>query len=58
MTGHRNFWEDITKLGFPHCESVEEIVELIKKVKAPAFKEEYMRAVKNYNEMTDRDVKD
>jgi len=58
VTGHRNFWEDITKLGFPHCESVEEIVELLKKVEAPAFKEEYMRAVKNYNEMTDRDVKD
>lgn len=56
VTGHRNFWEDITKLGFPHCESVEEIVELIKKVKAPAFKEEYMRAVKNYNVMTDREV--
>lgn len=57
VTGHRNFWEDITKLGFPHCESVEDIVEIIKKVETPAFKAEYMQAVKNYNEMTDRDVR-
>lgn len=56
VTGHRNFWEDITKLGFPHCESVEGIVEVIKNVGTTEFKIMYMKAVKNYNEMTDREV--
>ena len=58
VTGHRNFWEDITKLGFPHCERVEDIVEIIKKAETPAFKMEYMQAVKRYNEMTDREIRD
>lgn len=55
VTGHRNFFEDITKLGFPHCESIDEIVDLINRVKTPQFKNDYMRAIKNYNEMTDKE---
>lgn len=55
VTGHRNFWEDITKLGFPHCESVEEIANLIKAVPTKEFRNSYERAVKNYNEMTERE---
>ena len=58
VTGHRTFWEDITKLGFPHCESVEDIVEIINRLETPAFRVEYMQAVKRYNEMTDRGVRD
>lgn len=53
VTGHRNYFEDITKLGFPHCESVDEIVGLIGSVGVPAFKESYSNAVSNYNQMTD-----
>lgn len=55
MTGHRDFFEDITKLGFPHCESVEEIAGLIQSMVTPSFKETYLKAVNNYNEMTDKE---
>lgn len=55
VTGHRNFFEDITKLGFPHCETVDEIASLIKKSNTAEFKESYDKAVNNYNLMTDDD---
>lgn len=55
MTGHRNFFEDITKLGFPHCESVDEIVDLIKKISTLEFKTRYKKAIENYNTMTDKE---
>ena len=53
MTGHRDFFEDITKLGFPHCESIDDIVNLLKSITTPDFKVSYDRAIKNYNEMTE-----
>ena len=55
VTGHRNFWEDITKLGFPHCESVEEIQSLINKIGSSEFNSSYETAIHNYNEMTDKE---
>ena len=55
VTGHRDFFEDITKLGFPHCESVEGIAALIESIITPAFKETYDAAIKNYNQMTDEE---
>ena len=55
VTGHRNFFEDITKLGFPHCKSVDDIVELLKYVTTPEFKASYLQAINNYNEMTDKE---
>ncbi len=53
VTGHRNYWEDITKLGFPHCESVEEIAQIIKQLNTPEFEKSYNKAIDNYNQMTD-----
>lgn len=53
VTGHRNFFEDITNLGFPHCGSVEDIAKLIEKLNTVEFKESYDRAIRKYNEMTD-----
>ena len=55
MTGHRDFFEDITKLGFPHCESINDIVNLLKSITTPKFKVSYEQAIKNYNEMTEQD---
>ena len=55
MTGHRNYFEDITKLGFPHCESVDEIANLLRNITSPEFKASYEQAIKNYNEMTDKE---
>ncbi|MBQ9313931.1 MAG: hypothetical protein IJ220_02860 [Clostridia bacterium] len=55
VTGHRNFFEDITNLGFPHCESIEEIVRLIKSLPEGHFQKSYNQAIENYNKMTDRE---
>lgn len=55
VTGHRNYFEDVTKLGFPHCESVDEICNILKSINTQAFRERYEQAIKNYNEMTDRE---
>ena len=52
VTGHRNFFKSITDIGFPHCETVEEIDHLLKVVKSVEFEESYESAVKSYNEMT------
>lgn len=55
VTGHRNFWEDITNLGFPRCESIEEIANLLRSLTTQEFKESYQQAIKNYNDMTDKE---
>ena len=55
VTGHRNFWKDITDLGFPHCESIEEINALLKTIGSPEFNSSYERAIQNYNVMTDQE---
>lgn len=55
VTGHRNFFEDITKLGFPHCESIEEIIAMIRGIVSTEFKENYSKAIDNYNQMTKLD---
>lgn len=55
VTGHRDFFEDITKLGFPHCESIDEITDLLKRLNTPDFKKSYDKAVKSYNMMTDEE---
>jgi hypothetical protein len=52
LTGHRAYYEDINKLGFPHCESVEDIANLLKSLPTSSFKDKFTQAVLNYNEMT------
>lgn len=53
MTGHRAFYEDINKLGFPHCESVEEMADLIQNLSTDSIKEQYHKAIANFNKMTE-----
>ncbi len=55
VTGHRDFFIGITKLGFPHCESVEDIELLLKNVSTSEFKDGYEKAILNYNKMTDEE---
>lgn len=54
LTGHRAYYKDINDLGFPHCESVEEMAELLSNLTTPEIKEQYEQAVKNYNKMTEK----
>lgn len=53
MTGHRAFFKDINDLGFPHCETVEEIANLINTFTSEKIKEQYRKAIINYNKMTE-----
>lgn len=55
VTGRRDFFCGISSMGFPHCESIDEIVNLLKSVTTPEFKASYEQAIKNYNEMTDKE---
>lgn len=55
VTGRRNFFEGVTKLGFPHCETIEEITNLIFSLTTSDFKESYIKAINNYNIMTDQE---
>lgn len=52
MTGHRAFFKDINDLGFPHCETVGEIADLIRSLPSEKVKEQYRQAIINYNKMT------
>lgn len=55
MTGHRAYYEDINKLGFPHCESVEDIVNLLRTLPTIEVREQYTQAIIEYNKMTEID---
>lgn len=55
VTGRRDFFEGVTNLGFPHCESVDEIANLIQNIATDKFQIKYEEAIRNYNEMTDKD---
>ena len=55
MTGHRNFWCGISNLGFPHCENIDEIINVMLKVDSKDFQQSYLKAIENYNTMTDEE---
>ncbi len=55
VTGRRNLFKGITDLGFPHCESVDEIIHVIDSTISPDFQKRYMKAIENYNEMTEKE---
>ena len=55
VTGRRDFFCGISAMGFPHCESIDDIVSLLKSINTPEFKASYEQAIKNYNEMTDKE---
>lgn len=55
VTGRRDFFKSITDLGFPHCESVEEISDLLKGIITSEFKQRYDSAVERYDNMTNEE---
>ena len=54
VTGRRDLFCGITEMGFPHCESVEEIATFLRNVTNKDFSAIYIKAVNNYNKMTDK----
>lgn len=55
VTGRRDFFCGISAMGFPHCESIDDIVNLLKDINTPQFKVSYEHAIKQYNLMTDKE---
>lgn len=55
VTGRRNLFKGITDLGFPHCESLEQITSFIKSLPSDNFINSYKLAIDNYNKMTDQE---
>lgn len=55
LTNRRNFFIGINELGFPTVSSHDEIAEMIEKSVGEDFKQNYLKAVENYNRMTDED---
>lgn len=53
LTNRRNLFEGITNIGFPHCTSVDDIVDLLESYGNDMFKSNYDKAIINYNAMTD-----
>ncbi len=55
VTGRRDFFAGVTAMGFPHCESIDDIGDVLNSVNTGAFRESYEQAIAKYNEMTDRE---
>ena len=56
MSNRRDLYSDITEMGFPHCENITEIVNVITKHSDLTFKNNYLKAIEKYNEMTDMEL--
>lgn len=56
VTGRRDLFAGITEMGFPHCESEEEISQLLTNLTTDTFKKNYEQAIDNYNKMTDKEA--
>lgn len=55
VTGRRDFFCGMTELGFPHCETIDEIESILKGYMDQDFVKKYNDAVDRYNHMTDED---
>lgn len=52
LTGRRNLFCGITEMGFPHCESVGDIIMTLNEYCTVEFQSRYQLAIEKYNEMT------
>ena len=55
VTGRRDFFSSMTKLGFPHAESFEELVTYINNYGSSSCVDSFNTAVEHYNRMTDEE---
>lgn len=55
VTQRRNLFDSISDMGFPHCESVSEIQNVIDSIGTQEFKIKYEKAIIEYNKMTERE---
>ena len=55
LTTRRDLFCGLTEMGFTSCKSVDDIVKVINEIITPEYQKRYLQAVKNYNEMTDKE---
>ena len=55
LTTRRDLFCGLTEMGFTSCNSADDIVKLIHEITTAEYQEKYLQAVKNYNEMTDKE---
>lgn len=55
VTGRRDFFSSITKLGFPHAESLDELVQFVNHFGNDECVNSFNKAVNSYNSMTDEE---
>lgn len=53
LTNRRNFFCGVSDMGFPACETVDDIENVIRNIVRAEFQQKYREAVKQYNLMTD-----
>ena len=53
LSNRRDFYSDISDMGFWHCESIEDIEKVIENVSDSETQAKYLKAVEQYNKMTD-----
>ena len=51
LSGRRNLFKGITDLGFPHCESINDIISVITSVSNNDWQANYLKAINNYNKI-------
>ncbi len=51
LSGRRNLWKGISDLGFPHCEDVNSIAQVIESVMNNEFQVNYNKAIERYNKI-------
>lgn len=52
LTGRRDLFKGLSDLGFPHCESIEEIKHIINNISSKEFYDKYLSSIDNYNQMS------
>ena len=56
LTNRRNFFIGINNLGFPTVSSHEAIADMINNITDKTFQDQYLKAIENYNRMTDTEA--
>lgn len=51
LTGRRDFFSSLTEMGFPHCETLNELEEIFESYTSEIFCKNYLEAIDNYNDM-------
>lgn len=53
LSNRRDFYSDISEMGFLHCESIKDIENIIENLSDSELQKKYLKAVDEYNKMTD-----